>query len=81
MTGEPVFVALGKQSARLSGPGVLAAIEATGAPRMRDAARKAWLVPLARIDDVMAHLEHVQRRRIELIDEWPEMAAESEGTA
>ena len=65
---DPVIGELLARSLRLSGPGVLAAIEATGVPSMRDTTRKSWLVPLDRADDVLAYIEHVQRRRIELVD-------------
>lgn len=66
MIRQPVIVESLPRSVRLTGPGVLAAIEAVGAPKMRDVTRRAWLVPIARADDVLAHLEHVQRRTLVL---------------
>lgn len=70
MSGRaPVRVSMTTRSGRLDGPGVLAAIEATGVPRMRDVTRQAWLVPIDRLDDVLAHLEYVQRRPIELVED------------
>lgn len=70
-TRQPVLAETLARSVRLTGPGVLAAIEATGTPRMRDVTSKAWLVPLDRAADVLAYIEHVQRRPVDLVENWP----------
>lgn len=67
----PVLAEALARSVRLSGPGVLAACEAVGAPRMRDLTRAAWLVPIDRADDVLAYVERVQRRPVQLVEGVP----------
>ena len=38
---------------------------------MRHVTSKAWLVPLDRAADVLAYIEHVQRRPVDLVENWP----------
>lgn len=63
-----VRVEVGRRSAWLHGPGVFAALEVTGTPRMRCPVRKVWTCPVDRLADVLAYLEHCQHRRVQLVD-------------
>lgn len=64
-----VRVELGRRSAWLTGPGVVPACDAVGSPRMRPVPYVAdWCVPLAYAADVIAYLEHCQRRRVEVVE-------------
>lgn len=58
-----VRVEVGRRSAWLYGAGVEAALNATQTPRMRCPVQKTFTVPIDRLSDVVAYLEHSRRRR------------------
>lgn len=67
-----VLVELGRRSAWLTGPrrGIVAACKAVGAPWMRPVptGSATATVPLDYAADVVAYLEHVQRRRVDVVE-------------
>lgn len=65
---EPVHVVLGKRTAYLSGPGVHAALSIAGSPKMWCAKRRTWSCPIDRVSDVLAVVERVHGRRVELAE-------------
>lgn len=64
----PVRVELGRRTAYLTGPGVAEAVRLAGSPSMRCPKRKALCCPIDRVSDVLAVVEGVQGRRVELIE-------------
>lgn len=65
---QPVRVELGRRTAYLYGPGVHDALTAAGSPMMRCAVRRTWCCPITHLDDVLAVIEGMQGRRVELIE-------------
>ncbi len=65
---QPVRVELGRRSAWLFGPGVAEAVRLAGSPSMRCPKRKALCCPVDRVSDVLAIIEGVQGRRVELTE-------------
>jgi len=65
---QPVRVELGRRTAWLSGPGVAEALRLAGSPSMRCPKRRVWCCPVDRVSDVLAVVEGVQGRRIELVE-------------
>jgi len=64
-----IRVECGPRSAWLYGPGVKRALDATQTPHMRCPIRKTFTVPLDRLADVLAYLEHGSRcHHIELVE-------------
>lgn len=71
---QQITCEVGQWSAWLWGPHawIQRALDVTGAPSMRCPKRRTVTVPIGFVDDVLAHLEHAQRRRIAMrISEGP----------
>jgi len=56
-----VRVEVGRHSVWLYGPGVARPLAATDTPRMRCPFQRTWTVPLDRLSDVLAYLDHARR--------------------
>ncbi len=65
---QPVRVELGRHTAYLTGPGVHEALVTAGSPMMRCATRKVWCCPITHLDDVLAVIEGMQGRRVDLVE-------------
>lgn len=62
----PVEIEVGKRSAWLRGPGIVAALDAVESPRMWCPREHCLTIPRDFLDDVLAVLEFQQRRTIVL---------------
>lgn len=65
----PVTVELGRRTAWLYGVGVYDALVTADVPRMRCARRRTWCCPIDRLDDVLAVIEGLQGRRVDLVQD------------
>lgn len=61
-----IRVEIGKRSAWLHGPGLSAALDDAGIPRMWCPFQKALTCPVDRVDDLLALLEHRDKRVVDL---------------
>ncbi|SCX37983.1 hypothetical protein SAMN03159343_0258 [Klenkia marina] len=64
---SPVLIEVGRRTAWLRGKGLLRALDDAGIPRMRCPIRKQWCCPTNRVDDLLAILEHRNRRLVEVV--------------
>ncbi len=65
---QPVRVELGRRTAFFYGPGAYDALTRAEVPRMRCPTRRVWCCPIDRVSDVLVVIEHVQGRRVELVE-------------
>ena len=65
---QPVRVELSRRSAYLYGPGVYDALTTANVPKMRCAIRRTWCCPVTHLADVLAVIEGVQGRRVDLVE-------------
>ncbi len=68
---EPVLVELGRRTAYLSGPlgAIWMAALKTGVPAMKCTSDSTKVsVPIDRVDDVLAYLEHSLKRRVQIVE-------------